>query len=242
MGTETETEQEQEERIATLAGEKTTAPEAHYVAAPAEQGKAAQGGPVRKRSVDPVVIAECALAIALTAVAAQITVPIAIWKFTLQVLIVMVVALTFRPLPAAATYAGYILLGAVGLPVFSWAGSPGLARLMGPFGGFLYSYILAAALGSLVRRAVCPPERRLADKGRGILADVVALVVVALVIYGVETVHYIAIGMPSAPAAGIVGALMYTTIPYIPAEAFKGIAAFFIARALRRALPRFAER
>ena len=91
-------------------------------------------------------------------------------------------------------------------------------------------------------RAICRPQDRATHVRRSVVADVVALVVVALVIYAVETVHYVALGMPSAPTTGIVGALMYTTIPYIPAEAFKGVAAFFIARAVRRALPTFAER
>ena len=196
----------------------------------------------RPRRMRVATIAECAVAIALMTLAAQITVPIAIWKFTLGVLVVMLVALLFRPLPATLTYVGYILLGAIGLPVFSWAGEPGFARLVGPFGGFLYSYILAAGVGSLVCRAICRPQDRAAHVRRSVVADVVALVVVALVIYAVETVHYVALGMPNAPTTGIVGALMYTTIPYIPAEAFKGVAAFFIARAVRRALPTFAER
>lgn len=187
-------------------------------------------------------IAECAAAIALITVAAQVTVPIGIWKFTLQVLVVMLVALVFRPKAALAAMAGYIVLGAAGLPVFSWSGAPGLARLVGPFGGFLYAYILAAPLGSLIRRVICPPERRAVSPTRGMLADIVALVVVALTIYAVETIHFVVIGMPGAPASGLWGALLYTTVPYIPAEAFKGVAAFAVAQALRRAIPAFADR
>lgn len=209
--------------------------------APAMQGVPA--GKDRPASAERVrTIAECAAAIALITVAAQVTVPIGIWKFTLQVLAVMLVALVFRPKAAFAAMVGYILLGAVGLPVFSWSGAPGFARLVGPFGGYLYSYVLAAPLGSLVRRALCPPGQRPSRPGRGVAADVVALVVVALTIYAVETVHFVVIGMPGAPAAGLWGALLYTTVPYIPAEAFKGVAAFVVARALRRAIPSFAER
>ena len=187
-------------------------------------------------------IAEIGVMIALISVAAQVSIVVGVWKFTLQVLIVMLASLVFTPGQAAAAMAGYILLGACGLPVFSPGGSMGIARLAGPFGGFLYAYIPAAFLGSLVRRAICPPQQRAGSASRSFLADVMALVVVTLVIYGVETVHYVAIGMPGAPAEGIMGALLFTTIPYIPAEAIKGVAAFVVAQALRKALPAFAQR
>ncbi len=187
-------------------------------------------------------IVECAAAIALIAIGAQVTIPLGFLKFTLQVLVVMLVALVFKPVPALVTMACYILLGAVGVPVFSWSGAPGLARLVGPFGGYLFSYVLAAPLGSLVRRAICPPARRAQARSRGVVADVAALLVVAVTIYLVETVYFVAIGAPGAPSTGIVGVLLFTTIPYIPAEALKAVAAFFIARSLRRAIPSLAER
>ena len=180
--------------------------------------------------------------IALISVAAQVSVAVGVWKFTLQVLIVMLAALVFSPGQAAVAMTGYILLGAFGLPVFSPGGSMGIARLAGPFGGFLYAYIPAAFLGSLLRRAICPPQQRQTSFRRSLMADIAALVLVTLIIYGVETVHYVVIGMPGAPAEGIMGALLFTTIPYIPAEAIKGVAAFVVAQALRKALPTFAQR
>jgi biotin transport system substrate-specific component len=44
----------------------------------------------------------------------------------------------------------YLIEGAVGLPVFSPQGPGGLAQLLGPGGGYLLSYPLAAALASLL--------------------------------------------------------------------------------------------
>jgi len=40
----------------------------------------------------------------------------------------------------------YLLEGAAGLPVFTPIGAPGVARLIGPTGGYLMSYPLAAYL------------------------------------------------------------------------------------------------
>ena len=56
------------------------------------------------------------------------------------------------PLAASAMLL-YLAEGAMGLPVFSPAGPGGLAQLLGPTGGFLLSYPLAAfVVGSLCRR------------------------------------------------------------------------------------------
>jgi biotin transport system substrate-specific component len=48
----------------------------------------------------------------------------------------------------------YLVAGAAGLPVFSPFGAPGLARFVGPTGGYLIAYPFAAVVaGSLARRA-----------------------------------------------------------------------------------------
>jgi biotin transport system substrate-specific component len=56
----------------------------------------------------------------------------------------------------------YLLLGCAGLPVFAPGGAPGVARLLGPTGGYLLAFPLAAATvgrlagdgGNLVRLGV----------------------------------------------------------------------------------------
>jgi biotin transport system substrate-specific component len=67
---------------------------------------------------------------------------------------VLVIGLLFSPRLAAATLGAYLLEGAAGLPVFSPTPAiPGVAHLLGPTGGYLLSYPLAAALiAFLVRR------------------------------------------------------------------------------------------
>ena len=79
------------------------------------------------------------------------TVPVPI---TLQVLVVMVIGAAYGPKLGFATVASYLVLGAQGLPVF--AGTPekgiGLAYMMGPTGGYLIGYVLAAfTVGALAR-------------------------------------------------------------------------------------------
>lgn len=73
---------------------------------------------------------------------------------TLQMLVVMVIGASFGPRLAAATVASYLALGMAGQPVF--AGTPekgiGLAYMMGPTGGYLLGFLIAAwAVGALAR-------------------------------------------------------------------------------------------
>lgn len=99
---------------------------------------------------------------AVTAVAAQIAIPVPFSPvpFTLQVLAVVLAGLLLGPRYGALAMAVYLLIGAVGVPVFSQF-SGGLGRILGPTGGYLLSYPLAAAVAGLAARtAVSAPRSR----------------------------------------------------------------------------------
>jgi len=84
-----------------------------------------------------------AVAIAL---AAQVSIPIpgTPVPITLQPMLVVLAGLTLGPAAAASSMVLYLLAGAAGLPVFTPQGAPGLLRFMGPTGGYLLAYPLAA--------------------------------------------------------------------------------------------------
>src|ERR1043166_365886 len=89
---------------------------------------------------------------AALAAAAQITMPIpgTPVPFTLQPLVVVLAGLMLGPGAGAASMVLYIVAGASGLPVFSPIGAPGIMRLVGPTGGYLIAYPVAAwAAGTL---------------------------------------------------------------------------------------------
>lgn len=95
---------------------------------------------------------------ALVAVCAHISIPLYFTPVPLSLapFAVLLLGLVLRPGLAAATLGAYLLEGAMGLPVFSATpiALSGLAHLLGPTGGYLLSYPLAAALTSyLVRGA-----------------------------------------------------------------------------------------
>ncbi len=100
-----------------------------------------------------------ALMAAVTAVAAQISVPLFAVPFTLQVLAVILSGLLLGPRYGALSQAIYVLVGAVGAPVFAHF-SGGLAVILGPTGGYLISYPVAAAVAGLAARAARDASRR----------------------------------------------------------------------------------
>ncbi len=99
------------------------------------------------------------LGTALVALAAQVAVPIpgTPVPVTLQPLAVLIVGGLLGPALGASSLVLYLLLGAAGLPVFTPFGLPGVARLIGPTGGYLLAYPLAAAIAG--RLATAEPGR-----------------------------------------------------------------------------------
>ena len=98
---------------------------------------------------------------AVTAAAAQITIPLPFSPvpFTLQVLAVILSGLLLGPRYGALAQAVYVLVGAAGAPVFA-SFSGGLGVVLGPTGGYLVSYPVAAAIAGLAARAAKSASRR----------------------------------------------------------------------------------
>ena len=102
-----------------------------------------------------------ALMAAVTAVVAQIAIPLPFSPvpFTLQVLAVILSGLLLGPRYGALAQAVYVLVGTVGVPVFAGF-SGGLGVILGPTGGYLVSYPIAAAVAGLAVPAVTGAARR----------------------------------------------------------------------------------
>ncbi|HTI62548.1 MAG TPA: biotin transporter BioY [Gemmatimonadaceae bacterium] len=93
---------------------------------------------------------------AAVAAASQIAIPLpgTPVPFTLQPMLVILAGMWLGPIAGASSMVLYLALGAVGLPVFTPIGAPGIARFFGPTGGYLIAYPAAAFIaGILARRA-----------------------------------------------------------------------------------------
>ncbi len=167
----------------------------------------------RERTIVRTAIGIVGFAVALAA-ASQIAIPIpgTPVPITLTPLIVVLAGLWLGPLAGAASMTLFLLAGAVGLPVFTPIGLPGLARLVGPTGGYLLAYPAAAFVAGW-----------LGLRASGLTMRTLAAFAGMLVIYA-GGIAQIAILTGSISQAVVLGAL-----PFIALDAVKAIVAAAIA-------------
>ena len=135
---------------------------------------------------------------------------------TLQTFGVMLLALTLGGARASASLVLYLLEGISGFPVFNPHGPGGLAQLLGPTGGFLMSYPLAAFVCGLVAQRLLPRSR--------LLAFSAGALVCSIIIFMFGAVWFAAI---SHQRAGLI--LSAAVLPFLPGEVLKAAAAIALA-------------
>ena len=170
-------------------------------------------------------IAFTALSIAIIAVSAWITVPIGPIPFTLQMFAVTFAILVLMPKQAIAAIAGYLALGAIGVPVFSGMRG-GIGVLMGPTGGFLWGYLIgvSVAVGVLALFRV----RGVDNFGVGVLCGLIFTAIAYA--YGWFQYMFVA-------GVGPMESLLVTVAPLIVVYVIKIVAATAAARAVVAAVP-----
>ena len=90
---------------------------------------------------------------------------------TLSNFAVILVGMLLGPLAGFSAMVLYLAEGAAGLPVFSPTGPGGIAQLVGPTAGFLFSYPLAAAIAGLIARSSIVENRFLRGLAAGLVAS-----------------------------------------------------------------------
>lgn len=140
---------------------------------------------------------------------------------TLQVLMVFLTGIFLGPLWGPASMILYLVAGAAGAPVFAGGGA-GFGVLVGPTGGYLWSYPLAAAfIGVVVHGGGGLGDPR----ERGIVRLVGAMILGTVVIYALGI-----FGLWLVTPMGIVAAIVAGAAAFVPFEAFKIAAAVGIVR------------
>lgn len=82
------------------------------------------------------------IAIIIIAISAQLTIQVGDIPITGQTLAILTIAFFLNPIESAIATAGYLFLGALGLPIFA-DGASGISKLTGGSGGFLISFVVA---------------------------------------------------------------------------------------------------
>ena len=153
-----------------------------------------------------------AIGAALIAVLAQISIPIGPVPFTLQNFAIGLIATVFRPREAVLSVGIYLLLGAIGLPVFA-SGGAGFHVLIGPSAGYLWFDLVYAGLASYLTHTNSSVVRIFLAN---LLGDCLVFIL---------SLHFLA-GMP------IDKALAVGVLPFIIPDLAKIIAISFIGRPL----------
>jgi biotin transport system substrate-specific component len=162
------------------------------------------------------------------AVASQFALPIpgTPVPITLQPLVVVLAGLVLGPAAAAASMVMYLAAGAAGLPVFAPVGPPGLARLLGPTGGYLLAYPAAAVVaGALGWRPAGEVPVRFARRVAGAATGILVLYV-----GGVAQLAVLTASLARAVELGVP--------PFVAFDALKAVVAATLAGTLTTRLRR----
>lgn len=165
-------------------------------------------------------IAYIAIGIALIAVCSWISVPMTI-PFTMQTFAVCLVTALLGLKGGLWTVAGYILLGAVGIPVFSgFRGSPG--ALLGTTGGYIVGFLFTAlTVGMAVQR-----------KGRKLPVLVLSMAAGILLCYTFGTAWFMLVYSRGTGPISLGTALGWCVLPYLIPDGVKVVLAALLTRRL----------
>lgn len=206
-----------------------------------------------KRKYETVDLAYMALGAVLIALCSWISIP-AVVPFTMQTFAVFLVLLILGGRRGTMTIVVYVLLGAVGLPVFSQFGA-GIGALLGSTGGYILGFIFMGLTYRLVTGA--------ADRGRSgkvrwtgttgmgrsdkakwagaagrsrtskvRWAEAAALVLGLLVLYAFGTAWYMFMYARTQGGAGLMSVLLLCVIPFVIPDLIKLALALALARRL----------
>lgn len=151
----------------------------------------------------------------LMAISAKLALPLSFSPvpITFQPFALLLIAFLLGSRRALAVMALYLLEGAAGLPVFSPAGPGGVAQLLGPTGGYLFSYPAVAYIAGSIYA-----ERKTYTSA--ITAGVIS-----------ETVMFLfgAAWFALLTRSSLMHAAQVTVFPFLPGDALKLAAAAGIA-------------
>jgi biotin transport system substrate-specific component len=167
---------------------------------------------------------------ALTAIGAFISIPIGPVPITLQSLFVILSGLILGSKLGMLSQIAYVLLGLVGLPVFS-GGSGGLGSIFHPTFGFLIGFIIAAYIVG-----------KISEKNKSIIVIAFAVILGSIIIYviGVPYFYFIFTNYMGKDI-NFYGALKYSCIPFIPGDIIKAAIAIVLGKQLVTRLSKVAN-
>ena len=178
------------------------------------------------RSLSTRDISAIAMGVALIAVCSWISVPMTI-PFTMQTFAVCLVTALFGLRRGMWTVACYILLGAVGAPVFAGF-KGGLGALLGVTGGYLVGFLFTALIAGAGAEL----------SGRKLSVTLGAMAAGVLLCYVFGTAWFMVAYAKNSGPIGVGTALAWCVLPYLLPDAVKITLAAVLARRLHPLIDR----
>ena len=161
-----------------------------------------------------------ALGAALMAICAWISIPAEV-PFTLQTFAVFLVTGLLGLKCGTLSVLVYLLLGAVGLPVFSGF-KGGLGSLMGVTGGYLIGFLFTALAVGLITKFF----------GKKLPALLTGMVLGLILCYAFGSIWFMVLYTRSSGAIAMTAVLAKCVIPFLPVDAVKIMLAALLVRRL----------
>ena len=171
-----------------------------------------------------------ALFTAVIAVSSWISIPAAV-PFTLQTFAVFLATGLLSGKRGTLTVLVYILLGAIGVPVFSGF-TGGIGHLLGPTGGYIIGFIFSALVMWFA-------ENRF---GKSLKVLAASMVIGLIVCYAFGTAWFMAVYTKETGEIGLMTALGWCVFPYIIPDAVKIALAVILCRRLRPVITQMESR
>ncbi|EPY2282349.1 biotin transporter BioY [Clostridium sporogenes] len=165
-----------------------------------------------------------ALFATIIGVSSYITIPLPISPVpvTAQSLAVMLAGCVLTPIQAALSMVTFLLMGVIGIPVFS-GGRAGIGIIVGKTGGYLIGFFIGAIIISLLVR-----------KNKSLVN-----MIIACFIGGIVVVHILGSAwLGQVTSIGIKKAFLLGSAPFIPGDLIKAVVAAFIGRKLSKSMKR----
>ncbi len=157
----------------------------------------------------------------LIIICSWISIPTVI-PFTLQTFAVFLAVILLGGKRGSVAVLVYILLGAIGVPVFSGF-KGGLGALLGTTGGYIIGFIFSALFMWLMEKLL----------GRKLWVQAVSMVIGLLICYAIGTVWFMVVYTRNTGAVGLAAVLGWCVTPFIIPDVIKMAAALGLGNLLR---------
>ena len=164
----------------------------------------------------------------IIAIASQIMIPFSAVPFTLQTFGVALTLVALGGKRGTVSSLVYILMGAVGIPVFSGF-KGGVGHLVSLTGGYIVGFLVMGIVYLIFENALKNKFNKLGYK-------ILALAIGNIFCYVIGTVWFYVVSMKNGSGYGFLGILTLCVFPYIVPDAVKIYVAAVTGKILRKAI------